>query len=50
MGLIKGRAALLAQLCEECGICNEVCPTQAIRFRMPLAEIAETHEAYVVKR
>ncbi len=50
IGLIKNKAAILVQLCEECGICAEVCRINAIHFEVPHAAIVSTHEAYAVKR
>jgi MinD superfamily P-loop ATPase len=52
MGLINDRAAFLQMLCEECGICAEVCPNDAIIFELPryLGGVEETHEAYQFKR
>jgi ferredoxin len=46
MGLIKEKAAILVDLCEECGICAEVCPIDAIRFRLPNLEIESMHDGY----
>jgi ferredoxin len=50
MGLIKNKAALLVDLCEECGICAEVCPIEAIHFRLPNKGIEAAHETYVSPR
>jgi len=50
MGMIGDKAALLVQLCEECGICAEVCRTDAIQFELPHKGVVDTHEAYAVKR
>ena len=47
MGLVNGKAAYLQVLCEECGICAEVCPEDAIYFELPKCYGAsEVHEAY----
>ena len=47
MGLINGKAAFLQMLCEECGICAEVCPEKAILFELPkYYGAAEVDEAY----
>jgi ferredoxin len=46
MGLVKGKAVLITELCEECGICAEVCPIGAVRFRLPHRCYASEHEAY----
>ena len=50
MGLIKNKAALLVDLCEECGICAEVCPIEAIHFRLPNKGIEAAHDTYVSPR
>jgi len=50
MGLIRDRAAILVQLCEECGICAEVCRSHAIHFELPHMAVVDAHEAYAVKR
>jgi len=50
IGLINDKAAILVQLCEECGICAEVCKLGAIHFKVPYAGIVTAHEAYAVKR
>jgi len=51
MGLINGKAAYLQMLCEECGICAEVCPTKGIQFELPrYYGQGEVHEAYAFKR
>ncbi len=46
IGLIKEKAAILVDLCEECGICNDVCPINAIRFELPEKEPVAVHECY----
>lgn len=46
MGLVRGKAALLTDLCEECGTCNEVCPNGAVRFRLPHRTFAPQHDGY----
>jgi ferredoxin len=46
MGLISNKAAILIDLCEECGICAEVCPIGAIHFRLPNKAVEEVNEAY----
>jgi len=51
MGLINGKAAYLQALCEECGICAEVCPVDAVHFELPrYYGRSEVHEAYQFKR
>ena len=38
-------------LCEECGICAEVCPKNSIHFELPrFYGASEVHEAYCFKR
>lgn len=46
MGMFRGVAVILEDLCEECGICNDVCPIGAIHFELPHYKPYETHEAY----
>ncbi len=46
MGLVKNIAVIVTDLCEECGICNDVCPIGAVRFRLPEREYAADHPAY----
>lgn len=46
MGLVKGKAVIITDLCEECGICNDVCPIGAVRFKLPEREFEPEHEAY----
>ncbi len=46
MGLVKGVAVLITDLCEECGICSEVCPIDAVRFKLPHRAIPIDHDAY----
>jgi ferredoxin len=51
MGLINGKAAYLQMLCEECGICAEVCRVGAVLFELPnYYGESEVHEAYAFKR
>jgi MinD superfamily P-loop ATPase len=50
MGTIKKKAAILVDLCEECGICAEVCTRDAIHFRLPNYAVQKGHECYVVPR
>jgi ferredoxin len=51
MGLVNGKAAYLQVLCEECGICAEVCPTDSVHFDLPqFYGAVEVHEAYQFKR
>ena len=51
MGMINGIAAYHQVLCEECGICAEVCPIDAIHFDLPSRYgEAEVHGAYHFKR
>jgi ferredoxin len=37
-------------LCEECGICAEVCPLHAIHFRLPNRAVEDIHESYISPR
>jgi Pyruvate/2-oxoacid:ferredoxin oxidoreductase delta subunit len=46
MGLVKGIAVIVTDLCEECGICNDVCPIGAVRFRLPEREYELEHDGY----
>lgn len=46
MGLVKGVATIITDLCEECGICNDVCPIGAVRFRLPELEYRQEHDGY----
>lgn len=51
MGLINEKAAYLQMLCEECGICAEVCPTGGVVFELPrFYGDSDVHEAYRFKR
>jgi MinD superfamily P-loop ATPase len=51
MGLINGKAAYIQSLCEECGICADVCATGSIHFELPQYYGArEVHEAYQFRR
>ncbi len=51
MGLINNRAAYLQMLCEECGICAEVCAFDAVHFELPrYYGAAAVHDAYEFKR
>ena len=50
IGLIKKKAAILIDLCEECGICAEVCKTGAIHFRLPNKGVEERAATYVTPR
>jgi ferredoxin len=46
MGLVKKKAVIITDLCEECGICNDVCTLGAVRFELPSLEFRPPHEAY----
>jgi Pyruvate/2-oxoacid:ferredoxin oxidoreductase delta subunit len=46
MGLVKGKAVIITDLCDECGICSEVCPIGAVRFQLPHRAFEPEHEAY----
>jgi ferredoxin len=46
MGIVKKRAVLVNDLCEECGICAEVCPIGAIWFKLPHLDYEPRHAAY----
>lgn len=46
MGLVKGVAVIITDLCEECGICSEVCPIDAVRFKLPHRSFEPDHEGY----
>jgi Pyruvate/2-oxoacid:ferredoxin oxidoreductase delta subunit len=46
MGLVNNIATIITDLCEECGICNDVCPIGAVRFELPHREFAPDHDGY----
>ncbi|MBI5527763.1 MAG: 4Fe-4S binding protein [Deltaproteobacteria bacterium] len=46
MGIVKGKAALVTDLCEECGICADLCPIAAVRFKLPERHFEPAHDAY----
>ncbi len=46
MGLVKGKAAVLVQLCEECGICNEACAIGAIQWELPHYDTVQAAQGY----
>ena len=46
MGLVKDIAVIITDLCEECGICAEVCPIDAVRFELPHRSYRSEHEGY----
>jgi len=46
IGMVRNVAVIIDDLCEECGICNDVCPIDAIDFELPHFEPYEVHEAY----
>jgi ferredoxin len=46
MGMIRDVAVILDDLCEECGICADVCPIDAINFKLPHYEPYEVHQSY----
>ena len=46
MGLVKGVAVIITDLCEECGICNDVCPIDAVRFKLPERDYELKHDGY----
>jgi ferredoxin len=46
MGIVKKRAVYVTDLCEECGICAEVCPIGAIWYKLPHFDYAPDHPAY----
>ena len=50
IGLVKKKAAILVQLCEECGICAESCPIDAIHFEIEHYATKKTADAYAKKR
>ena len=50
MGLINNKAAILVDLCEECGICHEACAIHAIHFRLPNQGVKESDPSYRVPR
>lgn len=46
MAMVGRIAVILDDLCEECGICADVCPIDAIFFRLPHYEPHEIHSSY----
>ena len=44
--LVKGVAVIITDLCEECGICAEVCPIDAVRFELPHRGFDAEHDGY----
>ena len=46
MGLVKNVAVIVTDLCEECGICNDVCPIGAVRFELPHRDYELKHDGY----
>ena len=46
MGMVKEIAVLVSDLCEECGICNDVCPVDAVRFSLPERSFRSGHDGY----
>ena len=47
LGLIHEKAAYLQMLCEECGICADVCPEDAVHFEVPrFYGASAVHDAY----
>lgn len=46
MGLVKGVATIITDLCDECGVCNDVCPIGAVRFKLPERDHHHEHKAY----
>ena len=46
MGMVKGVAVLVTELCEECGICNDVCPIDAVHFKQPHKVVGPKHDGY----
>jgi len=50
IGMIRQRAVILVDLCEECGICAEACTMHAIHFRLPNKGVEKVFESYVAPR
>ena len=50
IGMIREKAVILIDLCEECGLCVEACSVDAIHFRLPNKGIEKFHECYVSQR
>ena len=46
MGLVKKIAVIITDLCEECGICADVCPIDAVRFELPHRSFDAEHRGY----
>ena len=50
IGLVKDKAAILTDLCVECGICAFVCPYVAIMNELPYGDPKYGMATYVSKR
>jgi len=46
MGTVKDIAVIITELCEECGICAEVCPIDAVHFKLPHRTVNPEHDGY----
>ncbi len=50
IGLVKGRAAILTDLCVECGICAFLCPNVAMVNEVPYGGYESGNTAFISKR
>ena len=50
IGLVKGKAAIVLDLCQQCGECFEACPVEgAIYFKLPSGSAVTGNTPYLSK-
>ena len=50
IGLIKGKAAVILDLCQQCGECFEACPVQgALIFKLPAGAAQTDNVPYITR-